>query len=308
LRDRGVLAARGQFGGEPFTYVTHQLEAVGCAKFPQLGVGDAPYIAPDGFHCAPPSLVAAGFCPQRVCRRRVPGRSVYPVGDMADRHLRIRPAWEQALEDAAADNGVQAADSVDRAAPTDGKIGHAERFIRIVRVLAAQREQTGKIDLELFPRVSREVAADQAGGEAIEAGGDGSVSREEVADARCVEADVERHTILRHEAAGAFEHDERGMPLIEMADLRLDPETLKEAPATEPEHQFLCQAQLGAATIEFARNSAIGRLVRRVIAVEQIQFQPADLCFPGAQPEFAPRQVDAKTQPFPIRVADWRYR
>ena len=66
LRDRGVLTARGQFGGKAITYVAYQLKAVGCAKLPQLGVGDATYIASDGFHCAPPSLVTAGFRPQRI--------------------------------------------------------------------------------------------------------------------------------------------------------------------------------------------------------------------------------------------------
>src|SRR5271167_271649 len=123
-------------------------------------------------------------------------------------------------------------------------------------MLAAQCEQTGKIDPQLFVRVSREVSADQVGSKAIKPGSDRRVCRKQVAHACRVEADVERNTILRHKASGAFQHDERRMSLIEMAYFRFDPETLKQAPAANSEHEFLRQAQLEAAAIELAGDTA----------------------------------------------------
>jgi len=79
-----------------------------------------------------------------------------------------------------------------------------------------------------------------------------------------------------------------------MADFWFDSETAKETPAAYPEHQFLYQAQLRAAPVEFAGDAAISWLVGGIVAVKQVQFHPADLYLPGAQPEFVARQIDAE--------------
>ena len=42
------------------------------------------------------------------------------------------------------------------------------------------------------------------------------------------------------------------------------------------------------------------RNIRRVVCVQQIQFCPAYLHLPGANPELRTREVDRQTQPFPV--------
>src|SRR5208282_6678146 len=127
--------------------------------------------------------------------------------------------------------------------------------------------------------VLREIRLDKARSEAIEAGRDGGVSRKQVADARCAECGLERPRVFLHEASGAFEHDERRMSLVEMADFWFDSETAKEAPAADPEHQLLCQAQLRPTAVEFAGDTAVGWLVRRSLLSSRYSFsRPTCAC------------------------------
>ena len=50
------------------------------------------------------------------------------------------------------------------------------------------------------------------------------------------------------------------------------------------------------------------RIIRCVIAVQQIQFHAADLHLPGTQPERVPGQRDLQTHPLAIGFAQWRDR
>ena len=70
-----------------------------------------------------------------------------------------------------------------------------------------------------------------------------------------------------------------------MADFRLDTESAKQPPSTDPEEQFLLEAQFRSPSIEFAGDSSMSRVIRRVIAIQQVKFYSADLDLPGAQPD-----------------------
>ena len=75
------------------------------------------------------------------------------------------------------------------------------------------------------------------------------------------------------------------MSFVQVADFRLDAECDKQAPAADPEQHFLLETQFRATAVKFARDPAIRGEVRGVVAVEQVEFYPANLDLPGAQPD-----------------------
>ena len=107
---------------------------------------------------------------------------------------------------------------------------------------------------------------------------------------------------LLHETAGAFQHGKGRMPFIQMTDFRMDAKRTKQSPSADPKEQFLLEAQLRPAAIQFAGNSAMSREVRRVIAVQQVKLHSADLDLPGAQPYRVTRQGDLQPQPLAVRL------
>ena len=98
------------------------------------------------------------------------------------------------------------------------------------------------------------------------------------------------------------------MPLVQVADLGLDAEGPEEAPAPDPEDQFLVQPQLGPAAVELARDPPEGRRIGRVVAVEKIEPDPPDLDLPDAQPDLIAGDGQVQPQPFPVRLAHGRHR
>ena len=75
------------------------------------------------------------------------------------------------------------------------------------------------------------------------------------------------------------------MPFIQMADFRLNTQRTKQSPSADPQQQFLLEAQLRPAAIQFAGNASMRGEICRVIAVQQVQLHSADLDLPGAQPD-----------------------
>ncbi len=93
------------------------------------------------------------------------------------------------------------------------------------------------------------------------------------------------------------------MPLVQMTNLRLDPERAQQPPSADPEQHLLLEAQLRAAAIELARDSSMRGEIRGVIAVQQIKLHPAHLHLPGAQPDGISGQRDLQTQPLSVGLA-----
>src|SRR3954451_13375566 len=115
---------------------------------------------------------------------------------------------------------------------------------------------------------------------------------EEISCAGSGQRRLERQPISHHEAAGSLQHSESRVPLVEMANLWLESECGEQAPTSDAEHELLHEAQIGAASIELARDAAIGGIVSHVVTVEQVEPHPPDLHLPGAQPDGMAGQIE----------------
>jgi hypothetical protein len=98
----------------------------------------------------------------------------------------------------------------------------------------------------------------------------------------CAEGVPERHVALFPEAAGALQNQERGVPLVEVTDVDLQIHRLERAPAADPEHDLLHEAQLVISPVQLAGDSAVHRSIHRVVANQRIQRHAAHLCPPRA--------------------------
>ena len=78
------------------------------------------------------------------------------------------------------------------------------------------------------------------------------------------------------EIANALQHDERGVPFVEVEDAGLDAERPQRAHAADAEDDFLLDARLAVAAVQPGRQLAIPRRVLLEIGVEQIQLHAAD--------------------------------
>ena len=146
------------------------------------------------------------------------------VGDVTHRHFNLGPTGKEWLEQIPANMAVQAADAVDGAAATHGEVGHVERLVGVVWIGTAQRQQLLYTDAQGILDMGPQPLFDKGRGEPIETGFDRRMGGEEVTGARDRQGDVERHTVVLHEAPGPFQHGEGGMALIEVADLGLQPQ------------------------------------------------------------------------------------
>ena len=150
--------------------------------------------------------------------------------------------------------------------------------------------------------ITAEVSFDELRCETVEARGYRGVGGEQIARSRDRQCYIEAVPGRLHETPRAFQHGERCVPFIQVANLRLDAERGKEPPAADPKDQLLHQAQVRPAAIKLAGDPAIRRKVRRVIAVEQVELQSADLGLPSAQPYRIAGQVELQPQPLTICV------
>src|ERR1017187_2402809 len=131
--------------------------------------------------------------------------------------------------------------------------------------------------------------------ETVKTGGYCRVSGEEIPRTSCRQRHFEGLPGLFHEIPGTFQDGECGVAFIQMADLRLDPECAEQSPSADPEEQFLLEAQIRPAPVEFAGNPPINWEVRRIIAVQQVKLYSTDQDLPGAKPDRVSRQLKFQT-------------
>src|ERR1039457_2654518 len=153
-----------------------------------------------------------------------------------------------------ADFTMQTAHAIHRAAATDGQIGHVETFRRVVRILAAQGQQTMEADAELFSSIMTEVLFDEHWSETIKARSHRRVGREYISRPRGSQRHFERLRVLLHETAGALQHSKGRMTFIQVTDIRLDAERSKQSPTADPKQHLLFEAQLRSTAIQLAGN------------------------------------------------------
>src|SRR6202034_4571086 len=87
--------------------------------------------------------------------------------------------------------------------------------------------------------VVAEIVVDQGGIEEVDAGGNGGVGREDVAEASSFERLVESETVFLHQDAHALDGQERGMAFVHVMDGWPDAELLERAQAADAEHDLL---------------------------------------------------------------------
>src|ERR1039458_1845713 len=124
--------------------------------------------------------------------------------------------------------------------------------------------------------------------------------REQIASPSDCQSDFEWLARVFHEISRSLQHDESGMPLVEVANFGLNPESAKKPPSTEPQYQFLIDPQLRSPAVQFVGNSTIDGIIRCVVTIQQVEVQPAHLHLPGAQPKRVARQLDLQAQPLSI--------
>src|SRR5690242_11186395 len=224
------------------------------------------------------------------------------------RHFKLRPAWEERLEDGAADFTVQAADAIHRATAADREIRHVEGLGGVAGVGAAEREQIIKGNPEFGFTVLAKAPGHQIRRETVEARRYGRVGGEEIANARGGECDLERAAVFFHEIARTLENDKARMAFIHMADFRIETQGAKHAPTANTQHALLFEAQLGTAAVEFAGDAAVLGKIRGIVGIEQIKHGAARLNAPGSDPEIGSRESDANSEPSTLLVAHRRDR
>jgi hypothetical protein len=141
---------------------------------------------------------------------------------------------------------------------------------------------------------------DEGGRETVKTGGHCRVRSEEIARSCDRQCDCEGLPGLFHEVARTFQDGKRRVPLIQVTDLRLDPERAEQPPSADPEEQLLLEAQLRPASIELAGDSPMNREVRGVIAVQKVELHSSDLNLPRPQPDRVTRQRDLQPQPLSV--------
>ena len=191
-----------------------------------------------------------------------------------------------------ADLTVQPADAVDGAAAPYCQVRHIKWLGGIRTISPPERQQILHRNREASLRVLLEIPLHQARRETVKARCHGSVGGKKITGARDRKCHVEWLLVVGHVRAGALQHRERGMTLIEVAYLRLQSESPQELPAADPQYELLLQAQLRTASVELGRDAAIRRNIRGVVCVKQIQLRSTHLHLPGADPKLAGREVD----------------
>jgi len=91
--------------------------------------------------------------------------------------------------------------------------------------------------------------------------------RKEISGASGGQRDFKGLVEILHEMASPFQNRKSCMPLIQVADFRLNANSPKQAPSTNAKQQFLLEAQFWATPIKLAGNSAMSGIVRGIIAV-----------------------------------------
>jgi hypothetical protein len=127
----------------------------GLGALPKFGIGRL--FAPLGAEIAVVELIHF---------KRDPTAEVDAVSDMTDRNFGFGQAGPDGIPHAAADGAMQLADGVAVSSEAEGEDGHAEIFVIVIGILAAERQEIAAADAEAVIK-SGEVVIHEAGGEIV---------------------------------------------------------------------------------------------------------------------------------------------
>ena len=169
---------------------------------------------------------------------------------------------------------------------------------RVLRLLAAHGQQRLHGNAQLVFG-SAPILAHQLGRKAIEPGFDRCMGGEQIAGARRIEGHGEgdplRAIWLRARSSTA----NAAWPSFRWS-IGLQAGGFQQAPAADAQHQFLAQAHLVVAAIEFAGDQPRDGWIGGVIGIEQQQAIEADPGLPAAQPDLQPGSCMASLRGAPL--------
>ena len=284
--------------------VLDQTAAPGLVGLPQLAIRDLIDLLPG---LGPFIRVAPVLSQIAVVERgdlyRGPGLDVDPVGDRGDGDLLLVDAGPETGPHLAGDLAVQQADAVGVGGEPQGKDGHAEVAALVVGVDSTQPQKLLTRQTELLS-IGLQIGFDQIRREPVVAGGDRSVGGEDVTDGAGLAGGGEGE-ILLHEQADALEGQKGGVPLVHVADSRLDAQGVEGAQTADTEQDLLADAHLAVAAVEAGGDLAILGAVLLDVGVQQIEGDQADLDRPDAGEDRAVRIGDLNRQGVFGAVDEW---
>src|SRR6185312_10098055 len=160
---------------------------------------------------------------------------------------------------------------------------HVEVLGRIARVRTPQCQQIVHRNAQFLSNVVPESVFDESWCKVVEPRGHCRMRGKEIARPSHCERDLEGLSTPVHETPRSLQRGERRMSFVEVTYLRFDAQRCEQSPASDAEHHLLQQSQLRSATIKLARDSTVRRIVRRIVAVEQVEGRPAYLDLPCSQ-------------------------
>ncbi len=193
---------------------------------------------------------------------------MHAVGDVANGILAMRDLRPDIAFHLRGDLTVNAADAVVEARGAQGQCGLVETVL--VAGAGAELEEFLGADAE-FWNVIHEIGTDQIVIEDIMSGSNRCMRGEHCAGGDQFQRAGKIHVAFAYPLAAALQHLERGVTFVDMPYRRLQTEGAHGAHAADTEYDFLLDAGGDVATVELIGDGAVGVLVFRQVAVEQVQ-------------------------------------
>ena len=214
--------------------------------------------------------------------RSEPRGNVNAVGDVADGNFVFVLAGNEAGPHSAGDFAMQRGDSVGAARKTEAENRHAESFLMIGGLFAAQAHQAFRREAE-FVAQGTEMFFDEIGIEAVVAGGNGRVRGENDFARNTRHGGVERDAFFLHAGADGFEDDKAAVTFIQVHHAGADAHGFEGAETADAEQQFLADAGAGVTAVKARSEFAIVGRVGFNVGIEQEEIAAPD----GDAPNFS---------------------
>ena len=250
-----------------------------ATRGPQLVVGDA-FDRRPGLRVGAPAEPAFAEVPieERSHRVTEPGRFVYAVRNVADRHIALREIGPQRMPHRPRDLAVACADRVCARRGVQCELRQPERLGRPLRRRAAEPHESGHAHPDLVGERARD-PRELSYGVGVVAGRNRCVRRE---------GDPRADTLDRLGHRGAcgnlppreLQRGERRMPFVEMQVSRVDSHRLQRSHPSDAEQQVLREANVGVRDIQARGGPAAERGVLRAIGIQQVERNSADVDTP----------------------------
>ena len=290
---------------QPVASEDHELELLALVRAPELHVGDlvGPLPEPLGAVAGIETVqLGAQIALEELTHGLAdPGRNVHAVGHGQDLLV------AQALPGVVGGDAVQLADGV-------GGVGEAQRESGHVQLALVAVDASGQLQDPLDRNAARPLApvavVERPGDapheiriEALVAGGDGGVDREDAVGAGSLQGLFQRHSLF-DEGAGSLHEQERRVAFVEVPDRGLDAQRLDGPHAAGAQDQLLVEAHLAAADVEDVGDRPVRLVVVGNVRVEEEHGDAPHLGAPDRGREHPPRKLEVDGEGIAVRAHD----